>query len=354
MSDNSSTILLKSSNQEKAYNILRYAGGSTVIAAVAFGLGWQLSYLTPVLALSMISPGAKRPSLKQGIGFVFTIILTAYIGLIVARYFLPYTSIFILLLVLSLFHIYYQNIPAFLKIFLLLTLVATPFLGIQSMELAEAFTMALIINGTAAIFLVWVVYGIFPDHVAESSIKSSKPAPVVATQRDRIRTATISIIVVTPLLLLFYFNEWSSSLTMLIFVPILTMQPGFAKDFKAGGFMVIANSIGGVAAIIAYEILVTTPIFIMLVTLILLTGLVFGARLFSERPAASLYGSAYSTFLLILGSTTSSDAEANTEAYTRILLIMMAVIYVVVASGVVSVLVNKYSGSKKNKIGEIK
>ena len=49
---------------------------------------------------------------------------------------------------------------------------------------------------------------------------------------------------------------------------------------------------------------------------------------------AAIYGSGFSTFLLILGSVTASDDEAGDKAWTRVIQIAIAVIYVVVAFGI--------------------
>jgi uncharacterized membrane protein YgaE (UPF0421/DUF939 family) len=123
------------------------------------------------------------------------------------------------------------------------------------------------------------------------------------------------------------------------------MQPGFAKDFKGGLALIIGNAIGGIAAIIFYELLVMVPQYIFLIFLTLLAGLMFGSRLFSGKPKAQLYGMAYSTLLLVIGSTTSSTGEAGAKVYTRIIQIMVAVVYVVVAFG----LLEHYKTSRQKK-----
>ena len=75
------------------------------------------------------------------------------------------------------------------------------------------------------------------------------------------------------------------------------------------------------------------PEYVFLIVLTLLAGLMFGSRLFSGKPKAALYGMAFSTLLLVIGSTTSSSGEADAKVYTRIIQLMAAVIYVVIAFG---------------------
>ena len=48
---------------------------------------------------------------------------------------------------------------------------------------------------------------------------------------------------------------------------------------------------------------------------------------------APLFGMAFSTFLLIIGSSTSGDDTANAKVWIRVAQIMMAVVYVAVTFG---------------------
>ena len=127
---------------------------------------------------------------------------------------------------------------------------------------------------------------------------------------------------------------------------ILAMQPGFAKNFKAGLLLVLANTAGGIASIIVFELLVIVPMLGYYLMLVGLVGLIFGGRLFSTRPTAALYGTAFSTFLVIIGSTTGGDSEADAKAYSRVLQIMLSVVYVVVMSGVITALINSVRKKK--------
>ncbi len=77
------------------------------------------------------------------------------------------------------------------------------------------------------------------------------------------------------------------------------------------------------------------PEFGFLLMLTFLTGLIFGTQLFSGKKSAPLFGMAFSTVLLVIGSTTSGNAEAGAKVYTRVIQIMIAVVYVVVAFGTV-------------------
>lgn len=109
--------------------------------------------------------------------------------------------------------------------------------------------------------------------------------------------------------------------------------------------MIIANILGGIFGILAYKLLIMVPDFTFMILITLSIGLFFGSRLFSDSKYASIYGSGFSTFLLILGSVTSSDAEAGSKVWSRVIQISIAVSYVVLA---VSIL-NRIVEAKKGK-----
>ena len=95
------------------------------------------------------------------------------------------------------------------------------------------------------------------------------------------------------------------------------------------------------------KLLVMVPEFYFLVMLTLLVGLVFGVRVFSDSPSAKLWGMAFSTLLLVIGSTTASGSgEAGSKVYTRVLQITVAVLYVVMAFGVADRFVRRKESAK--------
>ena len=151
---------------------------------------------------------------------------------------------------------------------------------------------------------------------------------------ERVRQALERMVVVFPLFILFHLFEWSGALLVLIFVALLSIQPGFAENFKGGIAMILGNAIGGLAAIAAFNLLTVVPELVFLLGLCLLGGLFFGNRLLGGGKFAPLFGMAFSTMLLLLGSTTSGEGEAGSAAWSRIFQIMVAVVYVVTAFGI--------------------
>jgi hypothetical protein len=321
--------------------VFRYAVGSTLAMAIAMGVDWQLSFLAPVLALSFLGTPTPRPTVREGVAFLATIGLACFAGLLLARYLLPYPLVFLPfvgLVLFRLFHAKESGAPALLVTWMIIALLAIPLLAMTSAALANLVALGIVFGAAVTLGIVWLTYGLLPDPPGtHDGVTASAPtgAPPPTSAAERLRSATLSTAVVCPLFVAFYLFQWTGALLILIFVALLSMQPAFAKNFKVGGAMVIGNVIGGAAAIVFYELLVVSPLYELLILLTLLGGLFFGARVFSGEKTAPLYGMAFSTVLLIIGSTTTSTSSgAEGKVYMRVLQIMVAVVYVVTAFGV--------------------
>ena len=324
----------------KNINILRYAIGSTIIVAMTMGFNWPVGFLVPVLSLSFLASGKPAPDLKSGLMFFLIITFSAFFGLLLAKLFLSFPGIHILMLCLILFYIFYINHPLFnplLKTFLLISVLLIPNMALYSQEAAFFLAVSLSTYAGLTILLIWFIFLLFPAHMTPESITVANADLPEPTRLQRFNTAITITLVILPVLLLFYFYNLTSSLLILIFISILSMQPGFAKDFKGGKALIIGNLIGGLTAILAYEIFTVIPEFFYLVLVVLLAGLIFGRQVFSGKPMAALWGMGYSTFLLVICSTTAmGTTEADAKVWTRVLQIMIAVIYIVVAFGLIA------------------
>jgi len=311
-------------------SVLRYVAGSTIAMAVALAFNWNLSYLLPVLSLGYFAPGVKAPTFKQGVSFVGTLIISTSLTFLFTKVFLEYLWVFIPVLALALLHVYYTNkLAATNKLFVLMSLLLIPMLGLISIDVAFIVAQSLIVVAVLTMVLVWTVHAIIPSINSIENSTKSKPAVKVPTSKERLTNALNNLIVVFPVVLVFFFFQWASGLLILIFIAILSMQPSF--NFKAGFFLILGNLVGGIIAILMYETLVIVPKFSFMILVIILAGLYFAVKLYSGKKAAPLYGMAFSTLLLIIGQATTGTSDAGDKVWIRVLQIMVAVIYVVLA-----------------------
>jgi hypothetical protein len=319
----------------RTVRVLRYAAGITLALGVALAVDWPLSYLSAVLALSFLATPDPCPTLRQGVAFVSVTAMASLFGFALARWLLPYPLVFLPLVALALFRLFYAKaggISPLLVMWMLVGVLLIPLVALLSPELAGRVTVLVPTGAAAALLYVWITYLFFPD--PPGVVVTRKPAPPAPSPEERLRNAATTTLVVLPVFILFYTLELAGSILILIFVALLSSQPGFAKNFRGGMALLLGNALGGGVAVILYELLVLMPEFGFLLLLVFLGGLVFGARVFSGKPSGPLYAMAFSTVVLILGSTTSGNAEAGGKVVTRIVQILVAVVYVVTAFGV--------------------
>jgi len=318
----------------RTVRVLRYAFGSTLAMAVAMGFDWQLSFLTPVLVVSFLGSTTPRPAVKGLVTFVAIIAVACAIGTAVALLLVPYPVVYLLSLGLLLFHLFHAKMrgaPPLLITWMLIAVLVIPILRSLSTALAVLVAGYIVFGSAIAVALVWIAFVAIPDPpqpvtAAPAAAKEEGLSPEYGFYRALLATA-----VVFPVAALFFAYQSASSLIILIFIAILTMQPSLSAGYKAGIALIAGNLIGGIASMIVYDLLVIAPHFGFLVLLTLLTALMFGAGLFSSSRWAPLFGMAFSTLLLIIGSTTSSYGDASDKASTRVIQITIAVIYAVVA-----------------------
>ncbi len=248
--------------------------------------------------------------------------------------------VFMPLLLLSLMWLYYTDkLPMMVKLFSLVSLVIIPFVSIDSGAIGSYVAARLVFNAFMAIILSQLVFMIFPLCEADIPFEKKKKEAEKQSEAERYRYALNIILILLPVLLLFYMFKLSSSILVLTFVAILTISPALSNP-KVGLVMIVANILGGVFGILAYRLLTVVPNFTFMMLIALSIGLFFGSRLFSNSKYAGIYGSGFSTFLLILGSVTSSDTEAGSEVLSRVIQISIAVSYVVVAMSILNRIVH--------------
>lgn len=314
--------------------------GSCFILGVTSLLNYDLAYLTSVLALGYMAPGAKPLSFKQAGGFVLILAIITGVTVIFTELFLDYALVFMPLLLLSLLWLYYTDkLPMIVKLFSLVSLVIIPFVSIDSGAIGSYVAVRLVFNAFMAIILSQLVFIVFPLCEADIPFEKKKQEVKKQTALERYKYALSIILILLPVLLLFYMFKLSSSTLVLTFIAILSISPALANP-KVGLVMIVANILGGIFGILAYKLLIIVPNFVFMILVAFCIGIFFGSRLFSDNKYAGIYGSGFSTFLLILGSVTSSDAEAGSKVWSRVIQISIAVSYVVFAFGILNRILN--------------
>ncbi len=317
--------------------ILRYAFGVVLAMAVSQGVGWLLSYLVPVLLLGFLAPPALPLSFKEGIKFIAVIGVACYSGLIfdgLVNFPLVFVPMMFLIFML-LFYAKETVIPQLLRTWLLIAIIIIPMMTLTSQNLSVLIAELLFLGAIVTVLIVWIVYAIIPNPKgAEAFIeKKAKQEVELGSETERFKIALESTLVIYPVFLMFFIFQMTDYLVILIYTAILSGMPAFAKNFKVGKFLIVGNLIGGVASIIFYNIMTVVPEFYFMLILIFLCGLVFGTRVMSGKPTGAIFGTAFSTFLLVIGSVFASTDDAAGVVWQRVLFVLIATVYVVLAFG---------------------
>lgn len=313
-------------------NILRLAVAVTVSVLFAFIVGWPGSFIMPVLVCTILSGGGPAMPFGKGVGLVVAVALLLLTGQLVTEMFLAHPAVCLVLVVWLLLLGQYAAIRdanALLIVNLFIAILALPLLGMDSMELVDVFVGALIFSVTMTVLICWLAHGIVYDADLEAG---EKPAAPVPDKSESFRQALIKTLLVVPLLLAFFFFQLTSDLLVLVFVALLIQMPSAAIGIKGAIATLAANALGGLAAVVCYQALVMAPSPVMLGLVVFGVSLLFGQKIFSGAPTASLYGTGLNTVIVLLGATTSSFGdEAAADMWVRLFQISTACLYIVAA-----------------------
>lgn len=325
----------------RARRVVRFSIGITLSTVLAYLIGFELPFLVPILVAMLLGSPAPCPSFRAGVAFVAPIAVASFLGVLLTRYFLHYRLIFLLIEFLVLFRIFYAlagGAAPLRMVWLLIAALLIPLMGTASIGLSVGIALGLVEGAIIAVVSTWLSFGLLPDPPADQAPVTggldAKPAKQVPPPEARAAFARRSLIVIYPVLALFFINGWTDQAVVLLFAALLSLLPSFAAGWKMGKDMILGNLIGGVAAIVFYQLLLIRPSFTSFALLTFLSALLFAEIIFSERPIAPLFKTAFNALLLLVGmSVAITGADASSKFYTRIAQIMLAVTYVAAAFG---------------------
>ena len=319
--------------------------------AISQGFSWMLSYLVPVLLLGYLAPPALPLSFKEGIKFIAVIGVACYAGLLLDGL-VNFPLVFVPMMFLIFTLLFYTKetvIPRLLRTWLLIAIIIIPIMNLTSGNHSVLIAKLLFFGALVTVLIVWIVFAIIPNPKgAEAFIeKKAKQEVKSVSETERFKIALESILVIYPVFLLFFLFQLTDYLVILIYIAILSGMPAFAKNFKVGKFLIVGNLIGGITSIIFYNIMTVIPEFPYMLMLIFLCGLLFGSRVMSGKPTGAIFGTAFSSFLLIMGSVFASTDGAASLVWERVFFVLIATVYVVLAFG----FLNEWkSFVKKNRV----
>ncbi|MGI9342075.1 MAG: DUF2955 domain-containing protein [Gammaproteobacteria bacterium] len=319
--------------------ILRMAVGIALALAFSQAANWPASFIAPVLASVLLCLPAPAPTVKSCIAFVAVIVITMLLGLQLVPMLHNQPAAGVLLIILALFWCFYfgaRGGSPLLTTFLLLGLSLVPVIGSESIDAAIAIIWGLALNAIAAFLFVWLAFALFPDAQAgpRPAPVKAEPPPLEMARHSALRSLAITV----PVLLWLLFSSDSSAYAIVLLkVATMGQQSSLADTRAAARDLLLSTLIGGIAALIIWNVLQIWPTLLMYGLLFLLCGLVMGPKIFAgagAAPRGSVWSYGLLTMMVILAPAAMDSAggdAAGARFNDRIVMFALATFYAVAA-----------------------
>jgi hypothetical protein len=312
----------------------RIGFATSVGFTLGYVLGWDFPFVPPLFAVQLLT-ASKSLNLRQALGFVVLMVAGCVVSVLIAQIFVDMPSILILVIALLIFHAFLmlakgQAVPVANT--LLITVSVVPLVAVSSVELAYGLVFTLIAGSILAVLLVLLSYAFFPvpDQTNFSNQVANPPA-----ERFPLGAALANTAALMSLVILFISS--GSPVTVIIIMTAITIlrQPPIAGPGAAYGF-VIGNIAGGIAATAACLLVVLLPSPAFLLLVVLLFGLLFGAKIAEGGDLVPIYTVGLVTFLIVLGlGLAPLPGDSGNFFITRVINVIIATFYTI---GVASIL----------------
>jgi len=320
--------------------ILRMALGTALSMLFSQIGNWPMAFVAPVLTMFILSLPLPVLKLDAGIKFMLVFIVAIHAGLVFLPFMLNQRMVGILLLGLALYHSFYftaRGGNAIIGAFATVGLALVTSVGTVSTDAVLALTGGLSIGAVFGVSFVWVAHACLPDSIARPQpvqAPKAQPKPQKPDLEAARRSAWRSMVIVMPVILWFMLSSASASYAaFMIKVSSMGQQAGIEQSRQAGKSLLMSTVIGGVGAIVAWQVMSIWPSLIMYVLLVGLGGLIMGPKIFAGpgmHPAGPTWSYGYLTMLVILAPAVM-DGQAGQSAdaafWGRLQMFIWATIY---------------------------
>jgi hypothetical protein len=274
----------------------------------------------------------------MALGFVLVLGASSYAGVLLLP-FLQYARwVGIGLFVVALFHTFYftaKGGSAVLGTFMTLGLTLVAAVGSVSTVAMVEIAKWLTICAVWAMGFVWLAHALIPDPPSSAGLPGKKPPPTARPDLENARLRALrSMLIVLPVALVFFFSSASASyLIAMVKVATMGQQANLDSSRTVGRSMLLSTLIGGIGAILAWQILSIWPSLVIYTLVLLLFALLVGPKIFQGagmHPKGSMWSYAYLTLIIVLAPAVTdgfgSDG-ASSAFYSRLFLFIVIAIY---------------------------
>jgi hypothetical protein len=306
-------------------------------------IGWDMSYISPVITMLMLGLPMPAPNLKGGLGFVAALVLSLFAGLLLLPPILNQPMVGFLLLILALYWSFYftaKGGSAILGTFFTMGIAMCVAIGTVSIDGVLAVIKGVSFGAVAGIAFVWIAHATIPDSMArdDSFVAVAKPAaPQVSLYQAR-WNAFRSLAIVLPVAVWLLLSSASTAyLPVMIKVASMGQQASNDATRLAGRSLILSTLIGGAGAIVGWHVLRITPTLSVYTLLVALGALIAGPKIFRGKgmhPDNATWSYAYMTMIVILAPAVLDGvggAAAGAKFADRLIMFAATTIYAVLA-----------------------
>ena len=319
---------------------MRLAAGTSGALWFSQVLAWDVSFIMPVLVSFLLAIPIPAPRLKQGIIFILALALPAYGALLLLPAMDNYKVVAILMLIAATFWSFYYSAKGgspVLGAFLTMGLALLTAVGSDSIDAMLMVNKALVFNAVIAMLFVWLAHAFFPEFPPPVDM-GPQPSPPIPERAMAIWSAWRSTVIVFPIMLFFLLYQGSAFyLVVMIKVASMGQQVENNTTRAAGKSLLMSTVIGGIGAIIMWQLLSIWPSLILYTLLVALGGLIMGRRVFSGlamHAQAGTWSYAFLTMIVLIAPAVLDGAggsSASVGFYNRLAMMFAATLYSVVA-----------------------
>lgn len=324
--------------------ILRLALGTSLSLWFSQAVGWQLSFIAPVFTLLVLALPLPVLKLKQGIAFVAVLAAALYCGMLLLPMLLEQPAVGLLLLTLALFWSFYftaKGGSALIGTFATVGLALVAGVGSVNVDALLIVAGDIVAAAAVGVVFVWIAHAVMPDSMASDSVPivgkkaPGAPEPDLADARW---SAFRSLLIVLPVALLLMLSS-SSTAYIAVMIKVASMGQQATNDDTrtAGHSLILSTIIGGVGAVIGWEMLSIAPTLMLYMAIIGLAGLIMGPRIFqgsAMHPQGATWSYGYITMVVLLAPAVMDSIGGDTASakfWDRIIMFAGATLYAVAA-----------------------
>ncbi|WP_045367837.1 DUF2955 domain-containing protein [Vibrio campbellii] len=310
--------------------ILRFTIGVGLAVFLAAWINWQLAFVAPVFTAKFLvdKPNLHRETIYE---LLLALIATMGLGLLLSGGITQYPIVLMIAVGLMMAWGYYLFTDPKWNLFATILLIAVlmlPFMAINNPAISLILASGLAISGAVSVAIFALVHIYLPEPDSEFAGYAAPPIGKEQRWHASFRAMLISF----PVVCFFFVFQVSEALLTMMFVALLSLMITSEKSVKLSAFLIISNGIGGMLAISAFSILAIVPNIFFYTAFISLLAVWIGKKIYTVPEKAPIFATAFSTLLVLIGSTLMSSGDIDSNTFIRIFQLVLVGTYMILAS----------------------